>query len=385
MPPRFVLVGLSFLLFLGCQEIAVEPCLVIHHDLAHDPEAGESLEELEEGLRPYHGVYTAEIEVGSPGQISTVIMDTGSANLFLNGPNCPTCKTIDYRPSESSTSQPQNETLNVAYGSGALTAQTYTDVLGLPCGDRTEVTFGVTTKSANVGSILGLAYPNLATSASTPITPWFDAMVNAGILEDLFTMRLCGVDRSGSHLKLGGMDETISTDALKYTAITDESYYVIAPARLSVNGTETGTTGEGKTIVDSGTTLVLLPSDAHRLIHQQLEAAAELAGLKEKIPDGFWDRISSDISVHADLTEADIKTFPPVMLSIPGSGEAESIDLEMKPQRYFRKGSGGVYFGIRAHHGALAILGQVFMENFDVVFDRANKRIGFAPIQGCGN
>ena len=66
-------------------------------------------------------------------------------------------------------------------------------------------------------------------------------------------------------------------------------------------------------------------------------------------------------------------------------GLAEAIDLEMKPQSYFRKGSGGVYFGIRAHHGALAILGQVFMENFDVVFDRANKRIGFAPIQGCGN
>jgi len=28
-------------------------------------------------------------------------------------------------------------------------------------------------------------------------------------------------------------------------------------------------------------------------------------------------------------------------------------------------------------------LGQVFMENFDVVFDRANKKIGFAPIAGC--
>jgi hypothetical protein len=124
---RFSLYGLSLLLTIGCQNTGIEPCLVVHHDLTHAPEAGQGLEELEEGLRPVHGVYTAEISMGSPGQTFRVIVDTGSSNLLVNGPNCPTCKTIDYRPSESSTSQAQNDTLNVAYGSGKLTAETYTD------------------------------------------------------------------------------------------------------------------------------------------------------------------------------------------------------------------------------------------------------------------
>jgi hypothetical protein len=371
-------------LVMGCTP--VELCTVIHHDLTHvHGNPLETPDELEEGLRPRYGVYMAEIELGSPPQTLAAIVDTGSSNLVITGPDCTNCESVDYDPSQSSSASTSGDPFSITYGSGALNALRYTDTAGLPCGEDTAVEFGLATSAQGVGSILGLAYQALAHPASSPIKPWFATMVDKGILENLFSMRLCGTQKSGSHIKFGGFDEGIDPTQVKYTPLIKETYYVISNPTFSIKGVAINSATSSTTIVDSGTTLLLVPADIHTAIQSQLETVATQAGLADKFPTNFWGVNAKDISVRAELSDSDVASFPAITVTVPSSSGSGDLELDVTPQTYFRKTStGAYYFGIRPGSN-LTTLGQVFMENFTVIFDRANTQIGFAPITGCGD
>ena len=252
-----------------------DACRVQHLDLAHHAEGDKQLEALAEGARHRHGVYMATLALGSPAQDLDAIIDTGSANLVVMGADCAGCVSVDYRPSASSTAQDQSVDFSLQYGSASLAAKLVKDLTGLPCGERVEATFGVATEVAHLpASILGLAYAPLAAPANAPVQPWFDAMVEAGVFQDLFSLRLCGPGRPGSHLKLGGVDPTVDLDKVNYAAVVEERYYAVAPPTFSIGGAILGS-GAATTIVDSGTTLMLVPYAVHEALVTQLKAAAQ--------------------------------------------------------------------------------------------------------------
>ena len=368
----------------GCADDRADDaaCELQHYDLVHHPGDETGAESLAEGLRPRHGVYTAILSLGAPPQEVRAIIDTGSANLVVMGPGCEGCDVVDYSPEASTTASEPGAAFAIMYGSAALSATTITDMVGLPCGDPVETSFGVATEVAHLpSSILGLAYEPLASPPEAPLTPWFDAMVDGGELADIFSLRLCGAGRSGSHLKLGGMDETIDASALAYTPIVEERYYGIAPPSFSLGEAALGD-GAATSIVDSGTTLMLVPQAVHQALVTALKAAAEAQGVSAQIPDGVWTGSASDISARATLSEAEVGALPPLTLTLQGEASDDAFQLQVPPERYFRRAStGDVYLGVRPGPG-MTILGQVFMEGLDVVFDRAQKRVGFAA-SGC--
>ena len=70
--------------------------------------------------------------------------------------------------------------------------------------------------------------------------------------------------------------------------------------------------------------------------------------------------------------------FPPISIKL------RDIDaLPLNPELYFIGVSGGYAFRIGAMDGLRTILGDVFMQAYNIEFDRANKRIGFAPVINC--
>ncbi|MEE2785693.1 MAG: pepsin-like aspartyl protease [Myxococcota bacterium] len=394
-PPPTIAVGtlwglaLTGLGFIACatptEPPAVQPCEVAAQTLVHG-NASDKVENgpvmVTENLRPVHGVYTTTINVGTPPQAIEVIVDTGSSNLVIDGPACQGCPTIDFEPSKSSTAKPTMEKISIRYGSGTLRADLYTDQVALNCGQPIAATFGVATEAHHVGSILGLGYSALAAPAQAPVTPFFDSLVQARQIDNLFSMRLCGPSASGSHVLFGGLDAGIERAAIRYVPLIDESHYRVAPPTFSVGGADLVSTLNPEAIVDSGTTLMLVPSEIHGGLERALQAAADATGLGSKLPIDFWGRDATDIRVRVSLTREDIAGMPPVRLNfIDEAGEA--LTLDVAPQTYFRRSNqGGYYFGIRPHDG-LTVLGQVLMENYDVIFDRARARIGFVPITGC--
>ena len=373
------LVFSALVLMAGCA--GDDACEVWHYDLAHQP----AEEAVAEELDAQHGLYVATLEIGTPAQEVDAIIDTGSANLVVMGPGCEGCAGVDYDPQASTTASDEGDAFQIAYGSAALSAMEMTDLVGLPCGDPIQASFGVATQVAHLpASILGLAYASLAGPSEAPLTPWFDVMVNGGVLADIFALRLCGPERSGSHLKLGGTDESTDLARLRYTPIVEARYYAIAPPTFALGETEVGSAAS-LTIIDSGTTLMLVPYEVHQALVTALKAAADAQGVSAQIPEGVWTESPSDISARAALSEAEVAAFPPLTLTLKGEATGDTFEIEVTPERYLRRASSGdVYLGIRPGPD-MTILGQVFMEGLDVVFDRGATRIGLATTAVCGD
>lgn len=361
-----------------------DACEVHQHDAAHAVD-------LEETLYHSPSVYTVRLHLG--GQKIDFVADTGSSNLIVRGDSelCPDCSGSSaerYRPAAGQTA---GQTFSVNYGSGSGSVRVFTDSVGLACGDPVDdYNFGVITEDRGLPNVLGLAYRSLA---HTGFEPFFDQLVDRHGLANEFSMLLCG-SHSGSHVTLGGRDSRrVDDSAYRWAKIVEERYYAVSAQALKLDGGATFSGGQselafpasGTTIVDSGTTLSLLPAEVTTPLVATLKQTASDAGLE--IPDEFWTTTdASNAAYKHSFSEADLAHFPTLQVVLEDS-EGQPAVFDMAPETYFK----GLYqeadervFGFRPA-GALNILGQVFMENGLIVFDRANQRIGIASNDGlCG-
>ncbi|HAN30440.1 MAG TPA: hypothetical protein DCQ06_02475, partial [Myxococcales bacterium] len=111
--------ALVLLISWGCssEPARADSCTVKHLDLVHQPHNSKELEALEEGIRHRHGVYMATLSLGTPAQNFDAIVDTGSANLVVMGPDCQGCSSVAYRPNASSSADESSSAFEVTYGS----------------------------------------------------------------------------------------------------------------------------------------------------------------------------------------------------------------------------------------------------------------------------
>lgn len=367
----------------GCGGQTEDPgaCEVHQHDATHSVDLDESL---------YHSpsVYTVQLRLGS--QEIDFVADTGSSNLIVRGGSelCPGCSGSEKERYQSAAGQAAGSTFSVGYGSGSGSVSEFTDSVGLACGDPVDdYTFGVITENQGLPNVLGLAYKSLA---HTGLEPFFDQLVARHGLTDEFSMLLCG-RRSGSHVTFGGRDSRrVEDSAYRWVGIVEERYYAVSARSLKLDDgsafeggqNELSFPASGTTIVDSGTTLSLLPAEVLDPLVATLKQAASTAGLT--VPDDFWTATdSSNAAYKHSFSAADLAHFPTLQVLLEDS-TGNPAAFEVVPDTYFK----ALYteadervFGFRPA-GALNILGQVFMENGLFVFDRANRRIGIAPNDG---
>lgn len=83
--------------------------------------------------------YTIDVEIGTPPQRLTLILDTGSSELWVN-PTCATSGQPDYCESFSQFDYTSSSTINdtgysnmLAYGKGNVTIEYVTDVVSIGC------------------------------------------------------------------------------------------------------------------------------------------------------------------------------------------------------------------------------------------------------------
>ncbi|KAH7695049.1 aspartyl protease, partial [Aphelenchoides avenae] len=150
----------------------------------------------------YDEAYVGNITIGTPGQLFTVDLDTGSANLWVVACACKSqaCKGNPksgyakhcYMPGASATYQPNGEPLSMQYGEGSFNGSLASDVVNF--GGLTDLnqTFGVATAvdddfgNEQVDGILGLGWPTLAVDNVTP--PLFQIL--AQLDQPIFTVWL---------------------------------------------------------------------------------------------------------------------------------------------------------------------------------------------------
>lgn len=347
--------------------------------------------------------YFINLGIGTPPQNLNVLIDTGSSNFAVAGQSQSEVD-VFFDRERSSTVRDLSTRVKLKYTQGEWRGDLVSDLVSLdPLSSqtRTRVPFSIITysskfflKNAKWQGILGLAYPSL--SRPDKNQPNFvDLIVEENQLSNVFGLQLCGSRKydvneaipSAGHLAVGGVSSSTYQGDMYYSPIVRELYYEVVIAEIDVGGTPLsvpcGVFNNQRTIVDSGTTNLLLPHSAYNALISALKRWTS-SGFWSRIPPAFWQRTQL-ICVHSG--EIDFATFPVIGVSL-FSDENQAFRLKVRPEQYLRAvsayGSGGNCYKLsiapsgKNGDNSGSILGAILMEGFYVVFDKSRKRIGWA-------
>ncbi|XP_062408899.1 beta-secretase 1 [Sardina pilchardus] len=341
--------------------------------------------------------YYVEMAVGNPAQKLNILVDTGSSNFAVGAAPHPFLPRY-YHRSLSTSYIDLDRSVYVPYTQGRWEGELGTDVVSIPHGPNASLRANIAAitqsdrffiNGSNWEGILGLAYAEIARPDET-LEPFFDSLVRQTNVPDLFSLQLCGVGYTqnyslgratvGGSMIIGGTDPSLYVGDLWYTPIRREWYYEVIIVRIEVNGQDLNMDCKeynyDKSIVDSGTTNLRLP----RKVFQAAVKAIEAASSTEQFPPGFWlgDQL---VCWQAGTTPWHI--FPVISLYLMSENRNQSFRISILPQQYLRPvedvaSAEDCYKFAVSQSSTGTVMGAVIMEGFYVVFDRQNKRIGFA-------
>ncbi|KAG1748580.1 acid protease [Suillus lakei] len=223
--------------------------------------------------------YTMQVGVGNPATQYTLLIDTGSSNTWI-GANLP------YNPTSSSNDT--GNTINVSYGSGTMSGEEYTDTVTL--GSSLVIQnqgIGVASSAQGfqgVDGILGVGPVDLTqgTVSNTSDVPTVtDNLYSQGTISSdllgIFYEPSSTANVSNGELTFGGTDNTKYTGTINSVPLTTTS-----PASRYWGIDQSVSYGTGQTIlnttagiVDTGTTLLLLATEAFQAYQQATGAVQD--------------------------------------------------------------------------------------------------------------
>uniref|UniRef100_A0A8C3YVX5 Pepsin A n=1 Tax=Catagonus wagneri TaxID=51154 RepID=A0A8C3YVX5_9CETA len=312
--------------------------------------------------------YFGTIGIGTPAQDFTVIFDTGSSNLWVPSVYCSSiaCSNHNlFNPEDSSTFEATSQELSITYGTGSMTGILGYDTVKVGGISDTNQIFGLSETEpgsffyyAPFDGILGLAYPSISASSATPV---FDNMWDEGLVsQDLFSVYLSSNDDSGSVVLFGGIDSSYYTGSLNWVPVSVEGYWQITLDSVTMDGETIACSGGCQAIVDTGTSLLAGPTTAISNIQSDIGAS-----------ENFYGEMTISCSA--------INSLPDIVFTING------VQYPLSPSAYILQEDGSCVSGfegmdVSTSSGELWILGDVFIRQYFTVFDRANNRVGLAPV-----
>ncbi|XP_005496845.1 pepsin A-like [Zonotrichia leucophrys gambelii] len=308
--------------------------------------------------------YFGTISIGTPPQEFTVVFDTGSSNLWVPSVFCssPACRNHNrFNPAESSTFLSTNDTLFIAYGTGSMTGVLGYDTVDVAGINVRNQIFGLAETEPGdffyytpFDGILGLAFPSIASSGATPV---FDNMMTENLVDrNLFSVYLSRDDEGGSFVLFGAIDPYYTTRGISWIPLSAETYWQISMQSVSVSGTPVACSSGCQAIVDTGTTLLAVPIRAFRTLMRLLGASS-----------------SGEISCEA------VRNLPSLIFHINGK------QFPVPPRAYVLRSNGYCSLALQGmdvptEEGELWILGDVFIREYYVIFDRANNKVGLSRL-----
>ncbi|TWU74612.1 hypothetical protein ED733_001462 [Metarhizium rileyi] len=243
--------------------------------------------------------YATEVNIGNPPQPVTVLVDTGSSELWVN----PDCRTVNskalveqcqqfgqYDPQKSNESYGPFGRERLNYGDPSdtkthtsVTINYYSDVIALGGAKVKNQTFGVVTESKGQSQgIIGLA-PDLKGGFDTdkPYNLVLSSMAQQGVIASrVFSLDLRHSDRQSGAVIYGGLDKSKFTGTLQRRPIVKG---IGGEWRLAVELTTIGITLSSSSsftlkspdlnvMLDSGTTISRMHSAVALPILQALDA-----------------------------------------------------------------------------------------------------------------
>ncbi|KAL1882964.1 hypothetical protein Daus18300_000602 [Diaporthe australafricana] len=323
--------------------------------------------------------YTIDIEIGTPPQAVTLIVDTGSSELWVN-PTCETSGQPEYCGSFPQFDYTSSSTINdtgysnvLGYGKGNVTIEYVTDVISVGSASLTDQIFGVGFESYDIPlGILGLAPP---TDSEGLYTYVLDNMVEQGVIDSrAFSLDLRDVDSPDGSVIFGGVDTGKFVGGLQKCPILDpldtpsgaDRYWIyLTGLGMTLPGGESGLIGEGELAVflDSGGTMTRLPTKVFEVI------GAAFPGAQYDSESGYFvvdcDVGDSSGSVDFVFGEKIISVaFDDFIWQVPSLEDT-------------------CVLGVLADDNE-PVLGDTFLRAAYVVYDQDNRNLHLAQAANCG-
>ncbi|KAK9462441.1 aspartic peptidase domain-containing protein [Lipomyces oligophaga] len=313
--------------------------------------------------------YFTEISIGSPEQTFKVILDTGSSNLWVPSVNCGSiaCYLHTKYDSSASTTYVKNGTeFDIQYGSGSMSGFVSNDVLkigdltikGQDFAEATEEP-GLAFAFGRFDGILGLGYDTISVQGMVP--PVYQAIAQGLLDEPVFSFYLgdTNVDEeNGGVATFGGIDKQYYLGELTYLPVRRKAYWEVELNSISF-GKEVAELENTGAIVDTGTSLIALPTALAEMLNMEIGATKNWQGqytvdceVRDKLPE---------VSFNLGGKEFAITPYDYIM-EVQGSCMSAFMGMDF-PEPV----------------GPLIILGDAFLRKWYSVYDIGNDRVGLAP------
>ncbi|KAI2631127.1 aspartic peptidase domain-containing protein [Xylaria nigripes] len=310
--------------------------------------------------------YFSEISIGTPPQDFKVILDTGSSNLWVPSQSCGSIACFlhsKYDSSSSSTYKKNGTEFEIRYGSGSLSGFVSQDVvtvgdLKIKGQDFAEATSepGLAFAFGRFDGILGMGFDRLSVDG---IVPPFYQMVNQKLIDEPVFAFYLSAENGGddSEVVFGGVDEDHYTGKITEIPLRRKAYWEVDLDSISFGG-ETAELDNTGVILDTGTSLIALPTDLAELLNKELGAKKSFGG-----------QYTVDCSAR--------NTLPDITFKLSG------YDFPISAQDYILEVSGScisTFMGMDfpAPVGPLAILGDAFLRRWYSIYDLGKGTVGLA-------
>ncbi|KAG1820842.1 acid protease [Suillus subaureus] len=321
-------------------------------------------------------IYTADIGVGSPETYYTLLVDTGSSLTWI-GANKP------YK--QTNTSHDTRNQFYIAYAGGSsIEGEEYTDTVTLNSDlVIANQSFGVTSASAastmrGLDGILGLGPVGLTQGVVSNTYEVATVMDNLHAQKKI-SSEVLGVffapassNDTNGELTFGGHDASKITGDISYVSITStspaNSYWGI---NQSISYGSMTILNETAGIVDTGTTLILIATDAFDKYKSATGATLDESTELLKISSEQYNQLSSLYFTTGEVTyelTPNGQIWPRSLNHVIG-GTTDGIYLVISD------------IGSDSGSGLDFTNGYCFLERFYSVYDTTNSRVGFATTE----
>lgn len=333
--------------------------------------------------------YYITSNIGTPPQPINLLVDTGSSNLAVTVVHLKNLKSDYFAYNDSLTFCPTNTLVKLRYVQGYWTGFLGLDVFN-PCLERDcAVICNISCMSSmkdifydnsDYRGIIGLAYSSIALPDSS-VRPFLDIFFEEKNLTNIFSLYLCGPfysskDQSSScgKLHIGHYYQHLITGDIMYTPIIQEWFYEITVVDIKVDKhsipVKCEVFNQNKSIIDSGTTNLNLPLSIYPWVVENIKDH-----VANFVPSNFW--LNESVLCMKD-NSFNTALFPSLTLTLYHSHN-KFFNLDISPELYMlpvlNTSCAMLAIGI-SDYGVM--IGSSILRGFYVIFDRENKRIGFA-------
>jgi len=311
--------------------------------------------------------YYGEITLGSPPQTFSVVFDTGSSNLWVPSTRCQSLACFlhrRYNHKKSDTFKANGTEFAIHYGSGSLEGIISNDLLKVGDISIKRQDFGESVKEPGLAfafgrfdGIFGMAYDSISVKG---VVPPFYHMVNRGLVDQpMFSFWIADQDESdeGGELVFGGYNRDHFVGDIHWAPVRRKLYWEVQLEKVVFDGETVDFENTGAAI-DTGTSLIAVPTAVADMLNRQIGAKKNFAG-----------QYVIDCDKVGNLPEFAFQ-FNGRLFPLKGS------DYILKVQGQCISAFMGL--DIPEPLGPIWIVGDAFLRKYYTIYDLGKHRVGFA-------